>query len=53
MMDKFGHSIGEYYRTVAKKFMSELKESKFYEKGVLTPKEFEFAGDFLTQKCPT
>jgi ubiquitin-like-conjugating enzyme ATG3 len=33
--------------------MSELKESKFYEKGLLTPKEFEFAGDFLTQKCPT
>lgn len=53
MMDKVGHSIAEYYRTVAKKFMSELKESKFYEKGLLTPKEYEFAGDFLTQKCPT
>lgn len=52
-MDKVSHSIGEYYRSVAKKFMSELKESKFYEKGVLTPKEYEFAGDFLTQKCPT
>ncbi len=52
-MEKFGHSIAEYYRSIAKKFMSELKESKFYEKGVLTPREFEFAGDFLTQKCPT
>jgi ubiquitin-like-conjugating enzyme ATG3 len=52
-MDKMGHSIAEYYRTIAKKFMSELKESKFYEKGILTPKEYEFAGDFLSQKCPT
>ena len=52
-MDKVGHSIGDFYRSIAKKFMSELKESKFYEQGVLTPKEYEFAGDFLTQKCPT
>jgi ubiquitin-like-conjugating enzyme ATG3 len=53
MMDKFGHFIGEGYRDVAKKFMSVLKDSKFYEEGVLTPEEFIKAGDFLTQKCPT
>jgi ubiquitin-like-conjugating enzyme ATG3 len=53
MMDKVGHFLGEGYRDVAKKFMSVLKESKFYEEGVLTPEEFINAGDFLTQKCPT
>jgi len=52
-MDKFGHFIGEGYRDVAKKFMSVLKESKFYEEGVLTPEEFIKAGNFLTEKCPT
>ena len=30
-----------------------LKDSKFIEKGVLTPKEFEQAGDHLTHKCNT
>lgn len=53
MMDKVGHFIGEGYRDVAKKFMSVLKDSKFYEEGVLTPEEYIKAGDFLTQKCPT
>ena len=32
---------------------STLKESKFYEEGVLTPEEFIEAGDFLVSKCPT
>jgi ubiquitin-like-conjugating enzyme ATG3 len=53
MMDKVGHFLGEGYRDVAKKFMSILKESKFYEEGVLTPEEYIKAGDFLTSKCPT
>jgi len=53
MMDKVGHFLGEGYRDVAKKFMSVLKESKFYEEGVLTPEEYIKAGDFLTSKCPT
>lgn len=30
-----------------------LKESKFLEKGVLTPEEFVVAGDNLTHKCST
>lgn len=33
--------------------MGVLKESKFYEKGVLTPEEFLIAGENLTHKCPT
>ena len=32
---------------------STLKESKFYEEGVLTPEEFIEAGNFLISKCPT
>jgi ubiquitin-like-conjugating enzyme ATG3 len=30
-----------------------LKESKFLEKGILTPEEFVMAGEHLTHKCPT
>merc|ERR1711991_934180 len=30
-----------------------LKESKFVEKGVMTPEEFVQAGDMLVYKCPT
>jgi ubiquitin-like-conjugating enzyme ATG3 len=53
MVDKVGHFLGESYRHVAKGFMSVLKDSKFYEEGVLTPEEFIKAGDYLVQKCPT
>jgi ubiquitin-like-conjugating enzyme ATG3 len=51
--DSVGNFVGDQYRGVAKKFMGVLKESKFYEEGVLTPEEFIKAGDFLTSKCPT
>lgn len=30
-----------------------LKETKFLEKGVLTPEEFVLAGDHLVNKCGT
>eukprot|EP01006_Ploeotia_vitrea_P067264 TRINITY_DN96796_c0_g1_i1.p1 TRINITY_DN96796_c0_g1~~TRINITY_DN96796_c0_g1_i1.p1 ORF type:complete len:327 (+),score=56.18 TRINITY_DN96796_c0_g1_i1:103-981(+) len=33
--------------------MPVLENSKFLEKGVLTPEEFVAAGDLLVQKCPT
>lgn len=52
-MEKIGHFIGDKYRNVASGFMGVLKESKFYEEGVLTPEEFLKAGDYLTIKCPT
>ena len=53
LIDSVGNFVGDQYRGVAKKFMGVLKESKFYEEGVLTPEEFVKAGDFLTSKCPT
>ena len=53
MVDKIGNFLGNTYRNVAKGFMTTLKESKFYEEGVLTPEEFVKAGDYLTTKCPT
>jgi ubiquitin-like-conjugating enzyme ATG3 len=53
MVDKVGHFFGEAYRGVAKGFMGVLKDSKFYDEGVLTPDEFVKAGDYLVQKCPT
>lgn len=52
-MDKIGHFLGDKYRDIAKGFMTVLKESKFYEEGVLTPEEFVKAGNYLTSKCPT
>jgi len=45
--------MGDSYRDVAKKVMGTLKESRFYQEGVLTPEEYVKAGDFLTSKCPT
>jgi ubiquitin-like-conjugating enzyme ATG3 len=41
-----------YVKTVTP-LMGTLKESKFFEKGVLTPEEFLIAGENLTHKCPT
>ena len=53
MVDKIGNFIGDKYRNIASNFMNILKDSKFYEEGVLTPEEFLLAGDFVTLKCPT
>ncbi|OUM61860.1 hypothetical protein PIROE2DRAFT_12017 [Piromyces sp. E2] len=41
------------YNNLKDKFTPLLKESRFYEAGVLTPEEFVQAGDFLVSKCPT
>lgn len=35
------------------KYSNTLKESKFLEKGVLTPEEFMIAGEHLCHKCNT
>lgn len=53
MVDRITNFFGDKYRDVAKGFMGVLKESRFYEEGVLTPEEFIESGDYLTQKCPT
>lgn len=53
MLDKIGHFMGDSYRSVAKNIIGVLKESRFYQEGVLTPEEYVRAGDFLTSKCPT
>ena len=37
----------------AASMMGTLKESRFLEKGVLTPEEFVLAGEHLTHKCNT
>ena len=38
---------------VAASLQGTLKDSKFLEKGVLTPEEFVLAGDHLCGKCGT
>jgi len=38
---------------IAASMMGTLKESRFLEKGVLTPEEFVIAGEHLTHKCNT
>ena len=52
-MDSLLNSINKGFRAVATPFVGVLKDSKFLEKGVLTPEEFVIAGDQLTHKCPT
>ncbi|KAG4084816.1 autophagocytosis associated protein [Neocallimastix lanati (nom. inval.)] len=41
------------YNNLKDKITPILKESRFFEAGVLTPEEFVQAGDFLVSKCPT
>ena len=38
---------------IGKHVMGTLKDSKFLEKGVLTPEEFMLAGEHLCHKCNT
>ncbi len=38
---------------IAASWQGTLKDSKFLEKGVLTPEEFVMAGDHLCNKCGT
>ena len=52
-MDQIGNMAGKAWRGVATPFVGVLKESKFYEKGVLTPEEFVMAGEQLAYRCPT
>jgi len=52
-MDPIANEVGKMYRGFVGMFQPVLKDSKFLEKGYLTPEEFVQAGDNLIQKCPT
>jgi ubiquitin-like-conjugating enzyme ATG3 len=52
-MDSLKNTLYNGYVKAVTPLMGTLKESKFFEKGVLTPEEFVLAGDNLTHKCPT
>ena len=52
-MDYIKNKANQAFVSVATNFVPVLKDSKFLEKGVLTPEEFLVAGDQLTHKCPT
>ena len=47
------HKIKKLTEDIYSGLTSTLKESKFYEEGVLTPEEYIEAGDFLISKCPS
>lgn len=53
MMDNIKYTIYNKATQLAAGMMGTLKNSKFMEKGVLTPEEFVMAGDHLTHKCNT
>jgi len=53
MVDNIKYSLYKGATDFASKFMGTLKDSKFLEKGVLTPEEFVLAGEHLTHKCST
>ena len=44
-MDSFKNKANNLFMSVATPFIGVLKDSKFLEKGVLTPEEFVIAGD--------
>jgi ubiquitin-like-conjugating enzyme ATG3 len=52
-MDSLKNKAHNMFMSAATPFIGVLKESKFIEKGVLTPEEFVIAGDQITHKCPT
>ena len=52
-MNNLGHKLFKGYQDIVSKVKPTLKESKFYQEGILTPEEFIEACDFLTSKCPS
>ena len=52
-MENTKHKIFEGITGLISKLKPPPKESKFYEKGILTPEEFVKAGDYLVTKYPT
>lgn len=45
MVDSFKNKANNFFMAVATPFIGVLKETKFIEKGILTPEEFVIAGD--------
>ena len=52
-LNKAKYGIYKAATNVAAHMQGTLKDSKFLEKGVLTPEEFVLAGDHLVGKCGT
>ena len=52
-LNKAKYAIYKAGTNVAAHMQGTLKDSKFLEKGVLTPEEFVLAGDHLCGKCGT
>ena len=55
-MEKINKMKYEAYKHITNavgKYGAPLKDSKFLEKGVLTPEEFLIAGDHMVNKCNT
>jgi len=53
MFDSLKNTVNNITRDVYTSIVSAPTESKFLEKGVLTPKEFVLAGDQLVTTCPS
>jgi len=53
LLTKTKHYAHETFKAAAETVMPTLKESKFFEKGVLTPEEYVEAGDMLVHNCST
>jgi ubiquitin-like-conjugating enzyme ATG3 len=47
------NALYNIYKSTAEKVFKPHKDSKFTEKGILTPAEFVEAGDQLVNMCPT
>lgn len=45
MFDSLKNSVHKAYKGVAENFVPVLKETKFLEKGIMTPEEFVLAGE--------
>jgi len=53
MFSGFTNKISNTFKDTYSKIVAPPTESKFAEKGILTPKEFILAGDQLVHMCPT
>lgn len=52
-MSSAKYNTFNFFKGIAEFFTPVLEKSEFQERGVITPKEFVFAGDMIVSKCPT